>query len=223
MEHQFLQPHCPEHSSVSTQHCRFIHLGFLITIRYLLTQECYTEFQFSSVQSLSCVWLFANPWIAAHQASLSITNSQSSLKLTSIESVMPSSHLILCRPLLLLPPIAPSIRVFFQWVNSSHKVAKVLEFQPQHQFTNVQNPYSLKYEPMGPERVYGCSFCLHKVDCNTMSEQSSLDWIRSSGTHGKSTSQRWLTLDKSFTQMLQMRLSVLEQVPASHWLPNGVK
>ena len=67
---------------------------------------------FSSVQSLSRVWLFATPWIAACQASLSITNSQSSLRLTSIKSVMPSSHLILCRPLLLLPPIPPSIRVF---------------------------------------------------------------------------------------------------------------
>ena len=69
--------------------------------------------QFSSVQSLSPVWLFASPWIIARQASLSITNSRSSLKLTSIESVMPSSHLILGRPLLLLPPIPPSIRVFF--------------------------------------------------------------------------------------------------------------
>ena len=67
---------------------------------------------FSSVQSLSCVRLFATPWIAAHQASLSVTNSRSSLRLTSIESVMPSSHLILCHPLLLLPPIPPSIRVF---------------------------------------------------------------------------------------------------------------
>ena len=67
---------------------------------------------FSSVQSLSRVWLFATPWIAACQASLSITNSRSSLRLTSIESVMPSSHLILCRPLLLLSPIPPSIRVF---------------------------------------------------------------------------------------------------------------
>ena len=66
---------------------------------------------FSSVQSLSRVRLFATPWIVARQASLSITNSQSSLKLTSIESVMPSSHLILCR-LLLLPPIPPSIRLF---------------------------------------------------------------------------------------------------------------
>ena len=68
--------------------------------------------QFSSVQSLSHVRLFATPWILAHQASLSITNSWSSLRLKSIESVMPSSHLILCRPLLLLPPIPPSIRVF---------------------------------------------------------------------------------------------------------------
>ena len=68
--------------------------------------------QFSSVQLLRRVRLFATPWIAAHQASLSITNSQSSLRLTSIESVMPSSYLILCRPLLLLPPIRPSIRVF---------------------------------------------------------------------------------------------------------------
>ena len=68
--------------------------------------------QFSSVQSLSRIWLFATPWIAAHQASLSITNSWSSLRLMSIESVMPSSYLILCRPLLLLPLIPPSIRVF---------------------------------------------------------------------------------------------------------------
>ena len=68
--------------------------------------------QFCSVQSLSRVRLFATPWIAARQASLSITISRSSLRLTSIESVMPSSHLILCRPLLLLPPIPPSIKVF---------------------------------------------------------------------------------------------------------------
>ena len=67
---------------------------------------------FSSGQLLSCVWLFATPWIAARQASLSITNSQSSPKLMCIELVMPSSHLILYHPLLLLPPIPPSIRVF---------------------------------------------------------------------------------------------------------------
>ena len=79
-----------------------------------------------SVQ-LSCS-VMSDPWITARQASLSITNSRSSLKLRSIESVMPSSHLILCRPLLLLPPIPPSISLF-QWVNSSCEVAKVLEFQ----------------------------------------------------------------------------------------------
>ena len=66
----------------------------------------------SSVQSLSRVWLFATPWTAAHQASLSITNSRSLLKLMSIESVMPSNHLILCYPLLLPPSIFPSVRVF---------------------------------------------------------------------------------------------------------------
>ena len=88
---------------------------------------------FSSVQSLSPVRLFATPWIAARQTSLSITNSWSLPKLTFIESVMPSSHLILCRPLLLLPPIPSSISLF-QWINSSHEVAKVLEFQLQHLF-----------------------------------------------------------------------------------------
>ena len=76
------------------------------------TNILYVICQFSSVQSLSRVQLFATPWIAARQASLSIANSRSSLRLTSIESVMPSSHLILCHPLLLLPPIPPSIRVF---------------------------------------------------------------------------------------------------------------
>ena len=70
------------------------------------------KIQFSSVQSLRHVQLFATPWITAHQTSLSITNSRSSLRLMSIESMMPSSHLILCHPLLLLPRIPPSIKVF---------------------------------------------------------------------------------------------------------------
>ena len=86
---------CPTHIILST----FFILVILMNMLY-------------SVQSLSHVWLFVTPWIAAHQASLSITNSWSSLKLTSVESVMPSSYLILCRSLLLLPPIHPSIRVF---------------------------------------------------------------------------------------------------------------
>ena len=86
-------------------HCRQI----LYCLSYQGSPQ--SSFQFSSVQSLSRVWLFATPWITARQASLSITNSQSLLKLMSIESVMPSSHPILCRRLLLLPPVPPSIRV----------------------------------------------------------------------------------------------------------------
>ena len=78
----------------------------------ILASKIHGQRSLSSVQSLSCVQLFMTPWIAARQASLSITNSRSSLKLMSIESVIPSSHLILCCPLLLLPPIPPSIRVF---------------------------------------------------------------------------------------------------------------
>ena len=70
------------------------------------------KFQFSSVQSLSCIWLFVIPWIAAHQASLCITDSWSLLKLMSIESVMPSNHLLLYHSLLLLPSVFTSIRVF---------------------------------------------------------------------------------------------------------------
>ena len=77
-----------------------------------IQNEIMKRMSFSSVQSLSRVRLFATPWIAARQAPLSITNSWSSFGLTSIESVMPSSHLILCRPLLHLPPIPPNIRVF---------------------------------------------------------------------------------------------------------------
>ena len=96
-----------------------------VLYRYFCSWMSYIQIR--SDQSLSRVQLFATPWIAACQASLSITNSRSSLRLTCIESVVPSSHLILCRPLLLLPPIPPSFRVFSN--ESSHEVAKVLEFQ----------------------------------------------------------------------------------------------
>ena len=86
------------------------------TLRYqnwiVATQTICGSVQFSSVQSLSCVRLFVTPWTGARQPFLSITNSRSSLRLTSIESVMPSSHLILCHPLFLLLPIPPNIRVF---------------------------------------------------------------------------------------------------------------
>ena len=83
---------------------------------------------FSSVQSLSRVWLSATPWTAARQASLSITNARSPPKPMSIESVMPSNHLILYHPLLCLPSIFPSIRAFFQWVRSSHQLARNRSF-----------------------------------------------------------------------------------------------
>ena len=90
--------------------------------------------KFSSVQSLSRVWLFATSWTAARQASLSITNSRSLLRLMSIESVRPSNRLILCHPLLSPPTFNLSQHQgLFQCIGSSHHVAKVLEFQLQHQ------------------------------------------------------------------------------------------
>ena len=94
--------------------------------------------QFSqSVQSLSHDWLFATPWIAAHQVSLSITNFWSTLRLMSIESVMPFSHLIICHPLLLLPPIPPSVRVFpmsqvFAWGGQSTGVSASASLLPKN-------------------------------------------------------------------------------------------
>ena len=86
-------------------------------------------YQFSSVQSLSHVQLFATPWITARQASLSITNSKSLLKLKFMESVMSFSHLILCHPLLLLPPISPSIRVFSNESNLHRRWPKCWSFR----------------------------------------------------------------------------------------------
>ena len=86
--------------------------SFLFSDDSILLNHILSSVQFSSLQLLSLVWLFATPWIAACQASLSITNPRSSVRFTSIESVMPSSHLILCRLLFLLPPIPPSIKVF---------------------------------------------------------------------------------------------------------------
>ena len=98
---------------VSFSVCLRIFLAFLVVQAiYLINSFSFSILVYSSVQSLSPVRLFATPWITAHQAFLSITNSRSSLRFTSIESVMPSNHLILCRPLLLLPPIPPSIKVF---------------------------------------------------------------------------------------------------------------
>ena len=90
----------------------YLQIGRLPPHPFLVYISLISSVQFSSVQLLSHVRLFATPWTAARRAFLSVTNSQSLLKLMSIESVMPSNHLILCRPLLLLPSIFPSIRVF---------------------------------------------------------------------------------------------------------------
>ena len=91
----------------------YVHIAFKNSKWVFIFLKFFSTFmRISSVQSLSPVWLFATPWTAAHQASLSITYSRSPPESMSIVSVMSSNHLILCRPLLLLPPIFPSIRVF---------------------------------------------------------------------------------------------------------------
>ena len=103
------------------------------TLRIVCLNACVILHIFSSVQFSH--WVVSNSvalWTTACQASLSITSSQSLLKLMSIESVIPSNHLILCCPLLLPPSIFPSIQGLFKWVRSSHQVAQVLEFQLQH-------------------------------------------------------------------------------------------
>ena len=140
-------------------------MNFTFTPILLVSQV--PSVQFSSVQSLSRVQLFATPWITARQASMSITNSRSSPRLTSIESVMPSSHLILCRALLLLPSIFPSIRVFsnestlhMRWpkywsfsfsiipskeIPGLPQMISVLEFSPQLLWGTVASQESLSY------------------------------------------------------------------------------
>ena len=107
-------------------------------------------------------------------ASLSITNSRNSLKLTSIKLVMPSSYLILCHPLLLPLPIPPSIRVFSKWVNSSHEVAKILEFQFQHQ----------SFQWMWSEIAQSCPTLCNPMNCSLpdssihgIFQASVLEWV----------------------------------------------
>ena len=101
------RPQCPGHQGAPSKAPGRVTVQAALAVVYFSCKKF-----FSSVQSLSRVQLFATPWTAAHQSSLSITNSQSLLKLMSIESVMQFNHLILCRPLLLPPSIFPSIRVF---------------------------------------------------------------------------------------------------------------
>ena len=105
----------------------------LVYLDFLSLHDSIYVFQFSSVQLLICVWLFATPWTVARKASLSFTNSWSPPKPMSIESVTPSSHLILCCPLLFLPSIFPSIRVFSNESALLIRWPKYWEFQLQHQ------------------------------------------------------------------------------------------
>ena len=106
-----------------------------LTLHLIILTICVGYFYIcvSSVQLLSCVQLFVTPWIAARQASLSITNSWSLLKFISIQSVMPSNHLILCCPLLFLPLNLSQHQCLFEGISSSYQVAKVLELQLQYQ------------------------------------------------------------------------------------------
>ena len=120
----------------------------------LISLFSYYSVQFSSVQSLSRVRLFVTSWIAARQASLSIIISRSSLRLMYIESVMPSNHLILCRPLLLLPPIPPSIRVFS---NESALRIRWPKFQLQHQsfqWTSLESYYSTYHNLLSARETF---------------------------------------------------------------------
>ena len=117
----------------------------------------------SSVQLLSCVQLFATPWTVAYQASLSITNSQSLLKLLSIESVIPSNHLILCHHLLLLPSIFPSIRVFSNKSALHFMWAEVLELQ--HQY--FQRTFRIDFLSVQFSSVAQlCLTLCHPMDCS---------------------------------------------------------
>ena len=129
--------------------------------------------QFSSVQSLSSVRIFVTPWIPARQASLFITISQSSLRLTSIDSMMPSSHLILSRPLLLLPPIPPSIRAFSNESTLRRRWPKYWSFSfsiiPSKEIPGLISYRMDSLQSKGPSRVFSnttvqthldfCKFC----------------------------------------------------------------
>ena len=139
--------------------------------KYLIFYQMKIRAQFSSVQLLSSVQLFATPWIAARQASLSITNSRSSLRLTSIESVMPSSHLILCRPLLLLPPIPPSIRAFSNELTLHMRGPKYWSF-------SIKNTRS-------PKCYTGHQKHIPQCDLKNQSKNTKKNSIPNSGTHKK--------------------------------------
>ena len=140
--------------------------------------------QFSSIQLLHRIQLFVTPWIAPRLASLSITNSRSLLKLMSIESVMPSSHLILCRPLLLLPPVPPSIGVFSNESTLRMRWPKYWSFSFSISPSNEHPRYMYKYREYMHFSIYTfyvvvnayiCFlFCLLNRDCSSLTSKWSL-------------------------------------------------
>ena len=147
--------------TLSTSDFILSYLTFLSYFRHHVHSHSLLLIFSQSVQSLSHVWLFAIPWIAARQASLSITNSRSSLKLTTIESVMPSSHRILCRPLL-LPPIPPSILVFSNESTLRMRWPKHWSFSfsiiPSKEIPGLKDGSQLKCHPTPrPESPYNSS------------------------------------------------------------------
>ena len=136
------------------------------------SRNLFHSLQFSSVQSLSHIWLFATPWTAARQASLSITNSQSLLKLMSIELVMPSNHLIFCRPLLLPPSIFPSIGVF------SNESALRIRWPKYCSFSfNISPSRTSDWFQIGKGVCQGCllSICLFNLYSEYILQNAGLD------------------------------------------------
>ena len=161
-------------------------IGYYIVSVDKSCAHLFSTIQFSSVQSLSRVWLFATPWIAARQASLSIANSQSSHRLMLIESVMPPSHLIVCHPLLLLLLIPPRIRVFSNESTLCMTWPKYWSFSFSISLSNEHSNKEMLISPSPPKK---------KTDHN--------DWIIlgwSESMLGFSCNISWKSLNKLFGQ-----------------------
>ena len=175
-------PNCCSCCSVTKSCCNPMYCstpGFPV-LHYLPELLKPMSIQFSSVQSLSRVWPFATPWTAAHQASLSITNSQSSSKLMPIGLVMPSSHLILCHPLLLLPPILLASESFpmsqlFAWGGQSTGASALASFLPKKSqgWSPLEWTGWISLQSKGLSRVFSNTpVQKHQFFCTQLSSQS---------------------------------------------------
>ena len=177
---------------------------------------------FSTVQSLSPVQLFVTPWITAHQASLSITNSRSSLRLMSIESVMSSSHLILCRPLLLLPPIPPSIRVYsnestlhMRWPNIGVLASAPLLPKNSQDWSPLGWTGWISLQSKGISRVFSnTTVQKHQFFSSQLSSQSN-SYIHTTTTGKTIALTRWTFVGKVMSLLFNM-LSAAAAAAKSH-------